>query len=203
MTGVRNERLDAVAARLADRRLLPIAELADESAAVPLAEGLIAAGLPCLEITLRTDAAPAALRAVRAAYPELLLGAGTVISPADVEVAADCGVDFAISPGLSPAVVHEARGLELPIIPGVCTPSDLQAAIELGIDTVKFFPAEASGGVAALRALSGPFGDMRFVPTGGITPGDIDAYLALEQVIACGGSWLVDPDAVRRVTGVR
>lgn len=192
------QRCDVIATRLRELGLLPVAEIPDESVAGPLTDALVAADLPCLEVTLRTPAAAGGLRAAREAHPQLLLGAGTVLSPDDVDVAVACGADFIVSPGLSPTVVSAAHESGMPIIPGICTPTDLQAAIEMGVDTVKFFPAVASGGVPTLVALSAPFPMIRFVPTGGISTENLTAYLQLDQVIACGGSWLVAPDLLDR-----
>lgn len=177
---------------IASNRLLPVIALQDAADAKPLGEALLEGGLPVAEVTFRTDAAAASIRAMRG-LDGLLVGAGTVIRPEQVDAAHDHGAAFIVSPGTSPAVVERSLALGLPIFPGVATPSDIQLALSLGLDAVKFFPAEAMGGIATLKALSAPFPGLRFVPTGGITSATVGDYLALPSVLACGGSWMVKP----------
>jgi 2-dehydro-3-deoxyphosphogluconate aldolase/(4S)-4-hydroxy-2-oxoglutarate aldolase len=195
MGGV-EEAAAAVAGRLRAIGLLPVVELARAEDAVPLAEALIAGGLPCIEITLRTPEAAAGIAAVRAACPGILLGAGTVLSLEQVDVALAAGADFAVSPGTNPLVVEASLARGLPMLPGVATPSEIEAARALGLRTVKLFPAELLGGAAYIGALCGPYRDISFVPTGSITPETLPGYLALPQVVACGGSWMVRPALV-------
>lgn len=183
--------------RLRAVRVVPVVELPSAGDAVPLAQTLVAAGLPCLEITFRTAAARAGLEAVRRRFPDLLLGAGTVLSAEQLEAAAGCGVDFVVSPGLNATLVEDCRSRGLPVLPGICTPTELELARSLGLELVKFFPAEAIGGVALLRALCGPYREISFVPTGGINVENLTDYLALRQVAACGGSWMVKPELLR------
>ncbi len=168
---------------------LPAVELA-----VPLAEALVAGGLPCVEITLRTPGGLAGLEAIRRGFPDILLGAGTVLSVDQVDAAVSAGADFLVSPGTNPALVELCGSLGVPILPGVCTPSEIEVARALGLENVKFFPSEPMGGAPFLRALCGPYRDISFVPTGGITPAVLPDYLALPQVLACGGSWMVKPE---------
>ena len=183
--------------RLRAVRVVPVVELPSADDAVPLAEALVAAGLPCAEITFRTGAARAGLEAIRQRFPELLLGAGTVLTNEQLDAAAGCGVDFVVSPGLNATLVEDCRSRALPVLPGVCTPTEIEQARALGLEVVKFFPAEATGGTALLRALCGPYRDLSFVPTGGIDATNLASYLALGQVAACGGSWLAKPELLR------
>jgi 2-dehydro-3-deoxyphosphogluconate aldolase / (4S)-4-hydroxy-2-oxoglutarate aldolase len=183
-----------VAERLRQVGVVPVVELPEADLAVPLAQALLAGGLSCVEITFRTPAAPDGLAAIRKAYPDILLGAGTVINEDQLAVAIDAGADFVVAPGTNPELVRECFARGIPILPGVCTPSDIELARGLGLRVLKFFPAEPIGGVGFLRALCGPYRDILFVPTGGITPNVLPDYLALPQVLACGGSWMVKPD---------
>lgn len=171
--------------------VLPVVVLDSPEQAAPLAEALIAGGLPAAEVTFRTDAAAAGLRAM-AAYPELLLAAGTVRTPAQVDQALEAGARMIVSPGLSEAVVRAAHDAGAPIVPGVATASEVLRAGELGLDVVKFFPAQTSGGAPAVKALAAPFADMRFIPTGGISTENLASYAALPAVLAVGGSWMVE-----------
>jgi 2-dehydro-3-deoxyphosphogluconate aldolase/(4S)-4-hydroxy-2-oxoglutarate aldolase len=183
-------------ARLRQVGVVPVVELPRAEDAVPLAGALIAGGLSCVEITLRTPGAVEGIRAIRAAYPQILLGAGTVLSEAQLETALAAGADFAVAPGTNRAVVEASLGLGLPILPGVSTPSEVEAAMGLGLRALKLFPAELLGGAAFVRALCGPYRDVEFVPTGSITPETLPGYLALPQVLACGGSWMVKPATI-------
>jgi len=181
---------------LAEQRVLPVIVLDDHAAVRPLADTLLRAGMRCLEITLRTAAAIPALELLRD-DERLLVGAGSILDAADADRAAAAGARFLVSPGLHRGTLERARELRLPVLPGVATASELQAARELGFQTVKFFPAGPLGGVAAVRALAGPFPTMRLVPTGGVGPDDVAAYLAEPSVAAVGGSWMVRPELVR------
>jgi 2-dehydro-3-deoxyphosphogluconate aldolase / (4S)-4-hydroxy-2-oxoglutarate aldolase len=183
--------------RLAEVRVLPVATVESASEARSLGRALLAAGLPCVEITLRTEAAMDALRAA-CAVDGLLVGAGTVLSPEQAAAAAEAGARFAVAPGLSDEVVASCAELGLPFVPGVATPSEIDRSRALGVSVVKVFPARELGGVGFLRAVSAPYRDTRFLPTGGIGPGDLREYLALPSVLAVGGSWLVKPDLVRQ-----
>lgn len=176
-------------------RLVPVVVLADADRADGLAEALFAGGLHVAEVTFRTPAAAEVIRRM-AKHPDLVVGAGTVIRAEQVDQAADAGARFIVSPGLSQPVVARARERGVDVLPGVVTPSEVIAALDLGIDTMKFFPAAQYGGVATLKALASPFPDVRFVPTGGVSPADLTDYLSLSTVPAVGGSWMVRPDLV-------
>lgn len=182
--------------RIAAVGVIPVIEIESADSAVPLAEALIAASLTLIEITLRTPSALDAIRAV-SADARLLVGAGTVIDAAQVDAAAAAGARFVVSPGISAEVVERCRELGLLCLPGVATPTDIMAGLALGLDTLKLFPAETIGGSAAVKALSGPFPQVRFIPTGGITAGTARSYLDLPSVLAVGGSWMVPRAAIR------
>jgi 2-dehydro-3-deoxyphosphogluconate aldolase/(4S)-4-hydroxy-2-oxoglutarate aldolase len=190
--------------RLAAHRLVPVVVLDDADDAGPLAEALVGGGLPVAEITFRTAAAPDAIR-VMAGRGDVLVGAGTVVTPEQVDQAVAAGAQYLVSPGTVRAVVERAQEHGVPVLPGAVTATEVQAALELGLDTVKFFPAGTSGGSAAIAALAAPFGGVRFVPTGGVGPANLDEYLALPCVAAVGGSWMVPRDRVRAgdLAGVR
>jgi len=181
--------------RLRQLRLLPVIALHQAAQAVPLGRTLIAAGLPAAEITFRTPAAAEAIRLLRAEFPELLIAAGTILTPAQVDAAVTAGADLIVSPGLNPNTVRYCQQLAIPIIPGINNPSQVEQALELGLSTLKFFPAEASGGIAMLKALSAVY-PVQFMPTGGISPANVEKYLALPSVIACGGTWMVPNDLI-------
>ena len=179
---------------LSQIRLLPVVVTEKEEDALPLARALSAGGLPCAEITYRTQAASACLKAISREMPDMLLGAGTVLSCAQVDDAMANGASFIVTPGFNPKVVEYCVDRKIPIIPGINNPTGVEAALSLGLDVVKFFPAEASGGVAMLKAMSAPYTQVRFVPPGGISPANLSPYLALPCVLACGGSWMVKSD---------
>jgi 2-dehydro-3-deoxyphosphogluconate aldolase/(4S)-4-hydroxy-2-oxoglutarate aldolase len=174
--------------------IIPVVSLPKLEQAVPLAEALVAGGLPCAEITFRTAAAAEAISEIRSIFPHLLLGAGTVLSVEQAQIALDAGAEFIVSPGTNPAVVEYCREQDVTIFPGVCTPTEIEAALARGVSTVKFFPAEPMGGVKFLKAVAAPYKDVRFIPTGGIDAANVGQYLAMAQVTACGGSWMVKPE---------
>jgi len=180
--------------RIARKRIVPVIALDDEDLAEPLAETLLQAGMDVMEVTFRTAAAAPALRRIAARFPEMLLGAGTVMEPDQVRRAVDAGARFAVAPGLNERVVETAREAGILMVPGVMTPSEVEKAISLACRTLKFFPAEQAGGVAMLKALEGPYGHtgVRFIPTGGINLGNMRSYLDRPSVIAVGGSWMVE-----------
>jgi 2-dehydro-3-deoxyphosphogluconate aldolase / (4S)-4-hydroxy-2-oxoglutarate aldolase len=171
-------------------RIIPVITIESVEHAIPLARALVSGGLRCLEITLRTPAAPAAAAAIVENVPDAVVGIGTVLDPSDLAQARTLGARFALSPGASPELLDAAAVAELPFVPGVATPSEVMAALARGFDILKFFPAVPFGGTAALRALGGPFPQVRFCPTGGIGELDLPQWLALPNVIAVGGSWL-------------
>jgi 2-dehydro-3-deoxyphosphogluconate aldolase/(4S)-4-hydroxy-2-oxoglutarate aldolase len=180
--------------RLGRIGVVPVVEIPDAAKAGALGRALAAGGLPCAEITFRTSVAAAAIRAIRDECPEVLVGAGTVLTIDQADQAMAAGARFLVAPGLNPAVVRHALDRGLPMLPGVCTPTEIEAALGLGIATLKFFPAEVAGGVPYLRAVCAPYRSVRFVPTGGIGPANLASYLALPQVLACGGSWIAPRD---------
>jgi 2-dehydro-3-deoxyphosphogluconate aldolase/(4S)-4-hydroxy-2-oxoglutarate aldolase len=175
---------------LAAHRIVPVVAIDDAGDVNSLGEGLLHGGLPLAEVTLRTAAAADAIRAL-SSRGDILVGAGTVLTAAQVDEAVRAGARFIVSPGLSRAVVERCREHGVAVLPGAVTATEIQAALELGLTTVKFFPAEASGGLRAIRALSAPFATVRFVPTGGVTPANLSGYLDCPAVLAVGGSWMV------------
>jgi 2-dehydro-3-deoxyphosphogluconate aldolase/(4S)-4-hydroxy-2-oxoglutarate aldolase len=181
---------------LRNARLIPVVVLDDARDAAPLAGALVAGGLPVAEITFRTAAAGDSIRAM-ADRGDILLGAGTVLTPAQVDEAVAAGAGYVVSPGLSRAVVERCGEHGILALPGAVTATEVQAALELGLTTVKFFPAGTSGGAPAIAALAAPFGGVRFIPTGGIGPANLHEYLAIDAVAAVGGSWMVPRDRIR------
>jgi len=177
--------------------VMPVIVVEDAAHAVPLARALVAGGIRVLEVTLRTPAALAALRAIAREVPEALLGAGTVLSADDLARAADAGARFAVSPGSSPALLAAARAGLIPLLPGVMTPSDVMRVVDAGFDAAKLFPAAQAGGVGMLKALAGPFPQLVFCPTGGIDAASAPSFLALPNVACVGGSWLAPAERVR------
>lgn len=177
--------------------VLPVAVIDDRIRAAPVCRALIAGGLDAVEITFRTEAAAESIRLTREEIPEMLAGAGTILTLDHAKAALDAGALFVVTPGFNPHVVEYCLRAGVPIIPGCSTPTDLTAAVDYGLEVVKFFPAEALGGLAMLKALAAPFGMLRFVPTGGIDPLNLREYLEFDRVLACGGTWMVKPDAVR------
>lgn len=192
---VHHAELDLVGILAADR-LLPVVVLDDAAGAEPLGAALLAGGLRCAEVTLRTDSALAAI-ATMAANPDLVVGAGTVLNAEQADRAIDAGARFVVSPGLGLDVVRRCQERGVPVFPGVATPTEIQAALAAGLNTVKFFPAGLLGGPPMVKALAAPFRTVRFIPTGGIDAGNAADYLALPSVVAVGGSWMVPPDRLR------
>jgi len=174
-------------------KLVPVVVLDSVEHAEPLAEALVNGGLPIAEITFRTDAAEAAIR-VMAGRGDMLVGAGTVLTTEQADRAIDSGAQFIVAPGSNPKVIQHCLTRGVPIAPGVATPTDIELALSLGLDTLKFFPAETLGGVRALKAISAPYSQVQFIPTGGISQQNFPEYLALPSVLACGGSWLAPRD---------
>jgi 2-dehydro-3-deoxyphosphogluconate aldolase/(4S)-4-hydroxy-2-oxoglutarate aldolase len=180
---------------IAQHRVVPVIAIESAAHALPLADALLAGGLPIIEVTFRTKAAIDVIRLLARERPQLLVGAGTVLDPATVDAAAEAGARFALAPGCSPATVQRARAIGLPFVPGVQTPSEVELALSLGCTTLKFFPAEAAGGVKMLDAIHAPYKHtgVRFVPTGGVSPANLATYLACGAVAAVGGTWLAKP----------
>lgn len=176
--------------RLADIGLVPVVTIDDADRALGLGAALLAGGLPCVEITFRTEAAPAAVAALTEAFPELLVGAGTVMSIEQAQVAVAAGSRFIVAPGFDADVVDWCLAHEVPVAPGVMTPTEINMAVRTGLQLLKFFPAEPAGGVAALAAIGAAYPDIGFMPTGGISSDNLAAYLRLPNVAACGASWV-------------
>lgn len=181
---------------LASDQLVPVIALDAAADAVPLGRALLAGGLSCVEITLRTAAALDGIRAL-AGDPALLVGAGTVLQPDQVDLAVEAGARFVVSPGLDPDVVARCLQRAVDVVPGVATATEVQSALRLGLEVLKLFPAEAMGGIDTVRALAGPFGAVRFVPTGGVDRGNAPVYLAHPSVLAVGGSWMAPKRLIR------
>ena len=173
--------------------LVPVIKIDDAKDAAPLAKALYEGGLPCAEVTFRTAAAAEAIAEMVKACPDMLVGAGTVLTTAQVDEAVAAGAKFIVSPGLNPTVVKYCVDKNIPVMPGINNPSGIEQAMELGLKVVKFFPAEPSGGLNMLKAMAAPYGGVRFMPTGGISPANVGDYLAWNRIIACGGSWMVPP----------
>ena len=177
--------------------LIPVIKIDDAADAVPLAKALIDGGLPAAEITFRTKCAAEAIKNITDAYPEMLVGAGTVLTTEQVDAAIAAGSKFLVSPGLNPKVTAYALSKGIPMLPGCSNPSDIEAALELGLTTVKFFPAEAAGGLKMLKAMAAPYGQLTFMPTGGINAENLLDYLKFNKIIACGGSFMVKDELIK------
>lgn len=171
--------------------IIPVVVLNDVKDALPLGKALMEGGLPCAEVTFRTDAAEESIRQMSAAYPELLVGAGTVLTTEQVDRAVNAGASFIVSPGLNPKVVKYCQAKDIPVLPGVVTPGEIEQAMELGLNVVKFFPAEPSGGLEMIKAVGAAYTKLKFMPTGGINAKNVKEYLKSDKILACGGSWMV------------
>ena len=176
--------------------IVPVVVLDDAKDAAPLAKALCEGGLPCAEVTFRTAAAEESIRIMAKEFPEMLVGAGTVLTTEQVDRAVNAGAKFIVSPGLNPTVVKYCVDKGIPVTPGTSNPSDVEMAISLGLDVVKFFPAEQAGGINMIKAMAAPYTQMKFMPTGGINAKNINSYLAFDKILACGGSWMVKKDLV-------
>lgn len=181
-----------IAQQLAEIKVIPVIAIDRAEDIIPLGKALADNGLPAAEITFRSDAAVEAIRLLREAQPEMLIGAGTVLNREQVIAAKQAGATFVVSPGFNINTVNACREIGIDIVPGVNNPSAVEAAIEMGLTTLKFFPAEASGGINMLKSLLGPYTQVQFMPTGGISTKNVNDYLAIDRVIACGGTWMVD-----------
>jgi len=177
--------------------IVPVVVLNDVSEAEPVAKALCEGGLPVAEVTFRTDAAEESIKIMSEKFPEMLVGAGTVLTTEQVDRAVNAGAKFIVSPGFNPNVVKYCIDKNIPVCPGCNNPSAMEGAMELGLDVVKFFPAEQSGGIKAIKAMAAPYVNLKFMPTGGINAKNINDYLSFNKVIACGGSWMVASDLVK------
>jgi 2-dehydro-3-deoxyphosphogluconate aldolase/(4S)-4-hydroxy-2-oxoglutarate aldolase len=180
--------------RLKTVRLVPVITIEDPENAVPLSRALCDGGLACAEITFRTPRALEALRRITSESPEMFAGAGTVLTPAQAAAAREAGAQFIVAPGFNPRVVDYCLEHDIPVYPGVATPTEVEAALEKGLTTLKFFPAEPMGGLAFLKAMAAPYAGVSFMPTGGINAANVASYLAFNRVVACGASWMAPPE---------
>ncbi len=188
-----NEILD----KISKLGIVPVIALNDSKDAAPLAKALCEGGLPCAEVTFRTDAAEDSIRIMAKEFPDMLIGAGTILTTDQVDRAIAAGAKFIVSPGLNPKVVKYCVDKGIPITPGCTNPSDIEQAIECGLDVVKFFPAEACGGLEMIKAMSAPYSKIKFMPTGGICTKNLITYLDFNKIIACGGSWMVNNELIK------
>lgn len=182
--------------KLGQYGIVPVVVLNDSKDAEPLADALCEGGLACAEVTFRTETAAESIKIMSEKHPEMLVGAGTVLTVEQVDEAVAAGAKFIVSPGLNSEVVKYCLDKNIAITPGVVTPSEMEQAIELGLNIVKFFPAEPSGGLSMIKAVSAPYTMLKFMPTGGINPGNVKEYLKSDKIFACGGSWMVKGDLV-------
>ncbi|MBQ3653820.1 MAG: bifunctional 4-hydroxy-2-oxoglutarate aldolase/2-dehydro-3-deoxy-phosphogluconate aldolase [Synergistaceae bacterium] len=176
--------------------IIPVVVLDDPKDAAPLAKALCENGLPCAEVTFRTAAAEESIRVMSREFPDMLVGAGTVLTTEQVDRAVNAGAKFIVSPGLNPKVVQYCIDKSIPVTPGTQTPSEMEQALELGLKVVKFFPAEPAGGLNMIKAVAAPYTELKFMPTGGINAKNVRDYLAYSKIIACGGSWMVKKDLI-------
>ena len=188
--------MHAVLEELRKIGIIPVIKIDDAAKAVPLAKALIAGGIPCAEVTFRTAQGEEAMRLINKEVPGILLGAGTVLNTAQVDKAIAAGAKFIVSPGFNPKTVSYCVEKGIPITPGCSNPSDIEMALEYGLDVVKFFPAEQAGGLEYIKAIAAPYTTMSFIPTGGINAQNVAKYIAYEKILACGGSWMVSADLI-------
>ena len=184
--------MNEILKRISEIRIVPVVAIEKAEDAKKLGQALINGGIPCAEVTFRTDAAAETISIMTKEFPEMLIGAGTVLKTEQVDRAVAAGAKFCVSPGFNPRVVKYCVEKNITMVPGCSNPSDIEAALEFDIEVVKIFPAEAIGGLPLIKAMSAPYGDIKFMPTGGINAGNICKYLEFKKIIACGGSWMVD-----------
>ena len=182
--------------KITETGIVPVVVLNDANDAVPLAKALKNGGINCAEVTFRTDAAEESIKRIAKEFPDMLIAAGTVLTPKQADAAMAAGASFIVSPGLNPVVVKHCIDKGYPIIPGVCTPTEVEAAMSLGLSYLKFFPAEAAGGVKMIKAMAAPYTKIKFMPTGGVNVKNVADYLNCKAVFACGGSWMVPADKI-------
>lgn len=186
-----------VAEKIQKMGVVPVVVLNDAKDAAPLAKALCGGGLPCAEVTFRTNAAEESIRMMTTEYPEMFVGAGTVLTIDQVDRAVNAGAKFIVSPGFDPEIVDYCLEKNIPVFPGCITPSEVAQAVKRGLKIVKFFPAEQFGGVATIKAMAAPYVGLKFMPTGGVNAKNLESYLSCDKIIACGGSWMVKGDLVR------
>lgn len=190
--------MNDVLKKIGEIGIVPVVVLNDAKDAKPLGEALMKGGLPCAEVTFRTEAAEESIKIMSEAFPEMLVGAGTVLTTEQVDRAVAAGAKFIVSPGINPKVVEYCVNKNIPICPGTCTPSNVETALEFGLDAVKFFPAEPSGGLKFIKAIAAPYTGVKFMPTGGISAENVKEYLKYDRILACGGSWMVKADLIKQ-----
>ena len=190
--------MNDVLKKIGEIGIVPVVVLNDAKDAKPLGEALMKGGLPCAEVTFRTEAAEESIKIMSEAFPEMLVGAGTVLTTEQVDRAVAAGAKFIVSPGINPKVVEYCVNKNIPICPGTCTPSNVETALEFGLDAVKFFPAEPSGGLKFIKAIAAPYTGVKFMPTGGISAENVKEYLKYDRILACGGSWMVKSDLIKQ-----
>ena len=188
---------DKIEKQFKKAKIIPVVKIENANDVVNLGNALIEGGLPVAEITFRTKAAFKAIQLITSKLPQILVGAGTVLTITQVNEAVDAGTKFIVSPGFNPKIVDYCINRKIPIFPGVNSPSQIEMGLERGLKVLKFFPAEASGGVKMLKAISAPYGDVKFIPTGGININNINDYLSLQSVLVCGGSWIVKASLIK------
>ena len=186
-----------VAEKIQELGVVPVVVLNDAKDAAPLAKALCEGGLPCAEVTFRTDAAEESIKRMSKEYPEMFIGAGTVLTTEQVDRAVAAGAKFIVSPGFDPEIVDYCLKKEIPVFPGCITPSEVAQAVKIGLKILKFFPAEQFGGVATIKALAAPYTEIKFMPTGGVNAKNLESYLSCDKIVACGGSWMVKGDLVK------
>lgn len=189
--------MNKIAGQFEKLGIVPVVVIQDVKDALPLAEALCKGGLPCAEITFRTDAAEASIRQITESYPQMLIGAGTVLTVSQVEQAVNAGAKFIVSPGFDSEVVDYCLEKQIPVFPGCITPSEIAQAVKRGLQVVKFFPAEQAGGLGAIKAMAAPYTQVKFMPTGGIHAKNLQDYLSCDKIICCGGSWMVKENLIR------
>lgn len=188
--------MSSVMDRFEEFGIVPVVVINDAKDAIPLGKALIEGGLPCAEVTFRTEAAEESIRLMSREYPDMCVGAGTVLTIEQVDRAVNAGAGFIVSPGINPKVVEYCVKNNIPIVPGTCNPTNVETALEFGLKVVKFFPAEQAGGLNYIKAIAAPYTGVKFMPTGGINANNVKDYLGYDRIIACGGSWMVKSDLI-------
>ena len=189
--------MSTMADKFEELGVIPVVVLNDVKDALPLAKALYEGGLPCAEVTFRTAAAEESIRLMTEKFPEMLVGAGTVLTTEQVDAAVKAGAKFIVSPGFDPEIVDYCLKKEIPVLPGCISPSEVAQAVKRGLKTVKFFPAEQAGGVAMIKAMAAPYTGIKFMPTGGINAKNLEDYLSFDKIVCCGGSWMVKGDMIK------
>lgn len=192
-----NKKMSNVSETIHKMGVVPVVVLNDAKDAAPLAKALCEGGLPCAEVTFRTEAAEESIRIMTTEYPDMFVGAGTVLTIEQVDRAVAAGAKFIVSPGFDPEIVDYCLSKDIPVYPGCITPSEVAQAVKRGLKVVKFFPAEQFGGVSTIKALAAPYVGVKFMPTGGVNAKNLESYLSCDKIVACGGSWMVKGDLVK------